>query len=75
MDGINGAALKRLEELASGDDLVGVKQFDFHLPVCGVVDVIHHGFGHMLAKGCAGIGLEAPFDWRLRLDDGRRREH
>ena len=72
MHHVDGAALHGLEQLARGHDLVGVEQFDLHLAIGGGVDVIDGRLGHLLTQCGARVGLHAPFDRRLRMDNGWR---
>ena len=69
MHHVDGAALHGLEQLAGGDNLVGVEQLDLHLAIGGGVDVIDGRLGHLLTQGGTGIGLHAPFDRRLGMDN------
>jgi hypothetical protein len=69
VNGINGSTLQGLEEFTSGDNLVSIVQFDFHLTLGSGVDVINNGLGYMLTKGSTGVSLEAPFDRGLCCDN------
>ncbi len=53
------------EQLAGGDQLIGVIELDLHLAIGGLVERIDRGFDHMLGQRRAGIGLQAPSDRRL----------
>ena len=46
---VDGAALKCLEKLARGDDLVGIEKLDFQLTLGGGVDCVDGGFRHLFA--------------------------
>ena len=40
MNPVDGAALQRLKQFASRDDLVGLEQFNLQLPVCSRVALL-----------------------------------
>ena len=56
MHTVDGAALKRLEQFARWNDLVGIEQFDLKLALAGRVDRINGGFCYFFTKGRTGIG-------------------